>query len=113
MKLTLPLPPSLNNLYANTKRGRWKTDEGKAYAKEAGWKAKEQGAEYLGKVDVVVTYRFHMNRRGDLSNRVKAIEDALTGIVWHDDRQVQRYTAERVAPDGEPYVEVEITEIEA
>jgi crossover junction endodeoxyribonuclease RusA len=110
--LVLPLPPSLNNLYANGKNGgRFKTPEAEAYAHEAGWRAKEQGAQYLGKAEVVVNYRFYMNRRGDVSNRVKAVEDALTGIVWHDDRQVQRYTAERLPPMGNPRVEVEIEPI--
>lgn len=32
----------------------------------------------------------------DLTNLVKCIEDALTGIVWHDDRQVWRSTLSKV-----------------
>jgi Holliday junction resolvase RusA-like endonuclease len=113
VKLTLPLPPSLNNLYANTARGRWKTEEGRTYQRQVQTLAAYQGAEWLGKAEVEVHYWFHMNRRGDVSNRVKAVEDALTGVIWENDRQVRRFTAERVPPDGEPYVEVEITEIEA
>lgn len=111
MKLVLPLPPSLNNLYANAKRGRRKSAEGRAYAHDAGWRAKEQGAEFLGEAEVVVHYRFYMDKRGDVSNRVKAVEDALTGIVWQDDRYIRRFTAERLPPEGNPRVEVEIEAI--
>ncbi len=37
-----------------------------------------------------------VNHRQDLDNLVKAILDAASGIVWTDDRWVDRFTASRV-----------------
>jgi Holliday junction resolvase RusA-like endonuclease len=41
-----------------------------------------------------------MRATSDLDNAVKAIADALNGIVWADDRQVHELVARRV-DDGQ------------
>ena len=48
-------------------------------------------------------------KRPDLSNIVKCIEDALTGVVWHDDSQIVRLIAIKRYSDY-PRVEVTIQE---
>lgn len=47
----------------------------------------------------------------DASNILKAIEDALNGVVWVDDRQIVDLIVSK-AYDDEPRVEVEVREIE-
>jgi Holliday junction resolvase RusA-like endonuclease len=42
-------------------------------------------------------------KRGDLDNIVKAVKDAGTGVLWVDDSQVWRVSAEKlIAAQGEP-----------
>ncbi|MDQ0158997.1 RusA family crossover junction endodeoxyribonuclease [Alkalibacillus salilacus] len=48
----------------------------------------------------------------DVDNYLKAIKDALNGIIWHDDSQVVNVHIEKYY-DDQPRVEVEIREWEA
>ena len=52
-------------------------------------------------------------RTGDTTNHLKAVEDALTGIVWKDDCQVVETTVEKHYADGDkrPGVTITITEL--
>lgn len=46
----------------------------------------------------------------DLAKLVRAVEDALSGVVWRDDRQIFRYgIIERGWTTGRPRCELEIT----
>lgn len=47
----------------------------------------------------------------DMSNIVKGIEDAMNGIVWHDDSQVVITRTMKIY-DETPRVEVEVREVE-
>ena len=47
----------------------------------------------------------------DMSNIVKGIEDAMNGIVWHDDSQVVITRTMKIY-DETPRVEVEVKEVE-
>lgn len=96
--IELPTPPSINDAYADfvipAKNGkkaramRMLKDEGKRYKADvaailhhAGWTPTAQ--------DVILTIWWRRQRRaGDLSNRVKVLEDALKGCAYHDDSQV-------------------------
>lgn len=53
-------------------------------------------------------------KAGDLTNHRKAVEDALTGVVYCDDSQVvEGFTAKRYAARGEsPGVMIQIKELE-
>lgn len=44
-----------------------------------------------GELRVSFSFYFKDRRRGDLSNYVKAIEDACNKIIWWDDRQIKEY----------------------
>jgi crossover junction endodeoxyribonuclease RusA len=88
VELVLPFPPSTNNIYFNGKKGRVLTDKGREYHKTV--------AEYVAqqKADVMFTGRLAMylifyppdNRRRDLSNFVKALENGLKNAgVYKDD----------------------------
>lgn len=46
-----------------------------------------------------------VTRRGDLSNLIKAVEDALNGLAWDDDSQITSITASMLwteTPDEQP-----------
>lgn len=49
-------------------------------------------------------------KKPDASNVVKAVEDALNGIVWHDDSQIAHLTARKVY-SLEPRVVVRVSEV--
>lgn len=44
--------------------------------------------------------------RGDVDNLAKLVLDAANGLVWKDDRQVMRLTAEIVERDHRPRTEI-------
>lgn len=50
--------------------------------------------------------------RADISNIVKAIEDALQGIIYHNDRQVDEIHVKRIytKTDMKAVIKVEVTE---
>lgn len=59
--------------------------------------------------------RYRHTGRPDLDNLVKGLQDALSGLLWHDDTQVQGYvdTWKWVAAGHEkPHVDVVVTELE-
>ncbi len=67
---------------------RMPSDEMKRYKadvvsrlRQAGWKP------VSGPMVLSITWRRKI-KSGDLSNRVKVLEDALKGLAWHDDSQV-------------------------
>ena len=41
-----------------------------------------------------------LNRRIDSDNVAKALLDALTGLIWHDDRQIRRLLVEKDEGSG-------------
>jgi Holliday junction resolvase RusA-like endonuclease len=56
--------------------------------------------------------REHYPKAADIDNLEKAVMDALTGIVWHDDRQIVAKTTAKylVAGDEQPHVQVRFIE---
>ena len=58
---------------------------------------------------VILAVAFH-GSRGDLSNLVKEVEDALNGEAYADDRQIYRIETTRgLDPDHEPGAHVTLT----
>lgn len=49
------------------------------------------------------------DRRGDLSNRIKILEDALNGVAWDDDSQVEAISIVRGLDKKNPRIEIEVT----
>lgn len=89
--LTLPLPPSTNNLFRNVNRhGRVRTDAYKAWADEAGWALKMQRPTPIeGAVSISITVH-RVSKSSDLDNRAKAVLDLLvTHGVIEDDNLVE------------------------
>jgi crossover junction endodeoxyribonuclease RusA len=91
--LTIPAPPSVNNLFSNSVRGRFKTPAYKAWLAEAGWRVREQMAAdgcdpVPGRVVIVMGVE-RTSLRADLDNTAKAAIDLLVSMkVIDDDRFV-------------------------
>lgn len=108
--LTLPLPPSTNNLYRNVHgKGRVLNKEGREYKQLARMLA--MGARLpLLRCDVLLemTVYFPNRRRRDLSNTLKIVEDALKGVAYADDSQVARIVLTRRYDNANPRAEVTV-----
>jgi Holliday junction resolvase RusA-like endonuclease len=89
--LDLPLPPSVNNMFANNPLGgRFRTTAYRRWASDARWSVIAQTPmPRLVAPPYRVEIELPRGMRGDISNRVKAIEDLLVAAgVLEDDRHV-------------------------
>jgi crossover junction endodeoxyribonuclease RusA len=114
--LTLPYPPSVNRYWRNVNGRTILSAEGRRYRQEAANKAV---ADYIekktpwpcapafpaGALAVQIAATAPDRRKRDLDNILKAVLDALTGLVWTDDAQVENlliyWTRPRVCPGGQ------------
>lgn len=112
MKLILPYPVSANRYWRSVvvqrrdgpKKPRAVTfvsEEAKAYKEECAWRAKSAGcrAPISGLVELRIALVPKNRVCMDLDNALKVTIDALKGIVYGDDSQVFKITAERRDPD--------------
>lgn len=112
---TLPMPPSANKYWRHIIiKGRATvlvSQEARDYKREVGKLAKRLGMPLLtGKVQL--TIQMHRGqKKGDLSNRIKVIEDALKGVAYHDDEQVVQINASRFESPGNPHIVISIVEV--
>jgi crossover junction endodeoxyribonuclease RusA len=110
--LTLPYPPSVNHLYAVVNGRKVLSAKGRQYIALVHDTARRQlGAVCLGAVRIAYTATVFPpdHRRRDLSNLVKAVEDALTKAgIWDDDSQVDdlRWIRGTPAKGGSLFVEI-------
>lgn len=116
--LSLPWPPSANNLYPTSRAGiRFLSSDGKKYHAEVHARVLEQLRTYprlAGRLAVTLACNPPDKRRRDLSNVEKAVGDALTKAnVWLDDSQIDdlRIVRDVVLVGGR--VVVTITELPA
>lgn len=90
--VTLPFPPSTNNLFINTSRGRIRSSKYDQWATEAGWELlRQRPSKVAGPVSL--TFEFQSgkdNRKRDITNLLKAPEDLLVkhGIIEADDNTI-------------------------
>lgn len=102
----LPLPPSANTYWRNVKGRTLVSREARDYKKEVGLLAKRLGMRVLtGDVRLTIHVGFP-TRRGDLSNRIKVLEDALIGVGYEDDKQIVAINAMKILAPGNPHVVV-------
>jgi len=83
------LPATINNAYPTGKSGRrYLSEEGRAWKDELAWSFKSRKPS---KKDFIVEIflEFGDNRKRDIDNGLKLILDALSGIIWEDDKQVR------------------------
>lgn len=85
----VPVPPSVNKLFRNVPgKGRAKTREYRDWQAVARRELRRQKPTFFdGKVVILITVERH-DKSSDIDNRVKALLDALKGIVIVDDKHV-------------------------
>lgn len=115
MRITLKgNPKSTGHIYKYACRGSFPTmymnSEGKSLKEDYGWQAKQQWKEKIikGDVEIFVDIYFGTKRKCDWDNFHKLSMDALTGIVWEDDSQVQKATVTKNYSKENPRIEIEI-----
>ena len=123
LTLTLPYPISANRYWRPVNLGKHisivPTKEAKQYREQVGWIARGAGARQPLQGRIAVDLKLYPHRPQDwktrqrklgaawddsvqcidLTNAEKVLMDALNGVAFEDDKQVRRYTAERMEPD--------------
>ncbi len=103
--------PSVNKYYRHTRDGRhYISQEGKAFKERLGWMARAKKVECTDQpVELVfIWYCKKGCRGGDIDNRLKVILDALEGIVYKNDKQVVKITAQKVLNAGVDGARIEV-----
>ncbi len=109
-------PISTNNCYYHAGRGvTFLTSKAKALKEDYRWQAKQQFKKKIltGELEVIIRFYFGTKRKYDWDNFHKLSMDALTGIVWADDSQIQRATVEKFYDKQNPRIEIEVFELDA
>ena len=73
----------------------------------------EARKQYKGKVmsvncDMEIILFFKDKRRRDVDNYSKLVLDALEGVVYEDDKQIQKLTVEKRISVEDPRIEIQI-----
>ena len=103
-------PISTQHLYKNHGHIRFMTKEAKELKESYQWQAKTQWKKPIIKGDVRVEIKlfFKDKRRRDWDNWHKVSCDALTGIVWEDDCQIQEAKVTKHIDEKRPRIEIEV-----
>lgn len=100
--LSLPIPPSANNLFVNSKRGRYKSQRYRDWEAEAEsclWQQKPFDV-VIGAYEVEITLPEMI--RGDIDNRIKGLVDFMADKgITPDDKHMWKVSIER-NPNVEP-----------
>lgn len=95
--ITLPFPPSLNNLFINVRRGRIRSQKYDSWLQEAGQEImRQRPSKCQGPVSIKYEFQDGRdNRKRDLDNLAKAPNDLLVshGIIEADDGSIVRSIA--------------------
>lgn len=116
MKLTLPIPPTVNHYWRMVGRRIILSKAGRLYKERTHYLALAQGARPIHapqEVQITIVW-YRESKRGDLDNRLKPLLDALQGAAYQNDSQVARI--EMVRDDSCPKegrMDVTITALEA
>lgn len=108
MTLTLPYPPTVNHMYRRARGHLALTPEALAFRHAVRMIAMMQDVRPItGPVAVFIDV-YRPRRRGDLDNVLKAVLDALNGIAYRDDEQVEQINANRYEDKRAPRIEVSV-----
>ncbi len=114
LELTLPMPPSVNSLFATVGRRRVLSKRGREYVKAVGDAVREHAPSVsfgASRLRLSMTLYPANRRRADLDNRVKALADSLCKAgLFDDDSQVDflQVTRAEVRPPGSCVVVLEV-----
>ena len=92
--ITLPFPPSTNNMFINSKYGRFRSQKYESWIMEAGNEIlRQRPSKVAGPVFLSFEFQDGRDKRKrDISNLIKAPEDLLVkhGIIEADDQSIVR-----------------------
>lgn len=113
--LTLPLSPSLNNLYFSVGRRRVLSQRGREYHRAVADVVLRDLPSHIrfgkARLKLTVTVYPATRRRFDIDNRVKAVSDSLCKAgMFDDDEQVDELHVMRgdIRPPGSVVVEISV-----
>lgn len=112
MKITLDtLPLSTNQLYANGGYGRRiLSPKGRVNKEAMAWEAMAQrrGEPLTGPIAVHV-FLWWPDRRGRDVDNIKALLDAMNGVLWVDDKQIVFLLVEKGVDAARPRCELDVS----
>lgn len=116
LTLRLPYPPSVNTYWRNIGRGRTiLSKRGREYKRDVQAAVLEQMGRrkaMSGRLRVSIWLTMPDHRCRDISNTIKAAEDALTTAgVWHDDEQIDQLVVYRLGVSKPGWATVRIREL--
>lgn len=112
------VPQSTNHVYKHACRGGFSrvymSADGRALKEDYQWQAKGQfhGEPLRGRLSIDVTIYFATKRKVDWDNFHKLSMDALTGIVWEDDSQIEEARVRKAYDRHNPRIEIAISVLE-
>lgn len=113
LRLTIPWPPSANNIWRNAGRQTYLSPLYKRFIAEVFARVPRQVSDwkaFAGPVRVTITWHPPTRREYDIDNKLKPTLDALTRLgVWLDDAQVieLRVTKGPIVKGGQATIEIE------
>lgn len=107
---TLPLPPSANRYWRLGRGHLYPSEEARAYKLSALVRAKSQGMRVMSGPVVLSLTVYREAKRGDLSNRIKVLEDALQGVAYENDSQVCELHAAQFEDPANPRVRITVSQ---
>jgi crossover junction endodeoxyribonuclease RusA len=111
INFTIPGKPlSTNHMYGQHGKRRFMYKEGKEYKEKVIKIVKELNPKLLESNDlsIHIKYYFPDNRRRDCSNYEKGLLDALSGLLYKDDSQLQRVILEKFIDKDNARTEVKL-----
>jgi len=110
------IPPSVNHCYGLRcvcKRDiKYPTKEMKQYKEFVKKHLPEMPKPFEGPVALIAVFFFNDNRRRDIDNCMKVLQDSMNGVMWKDDSQIIILHAEKQnSTQGYPFVHVIIEEL--
>ena len=112
-RATLPYPPQSNHLYTVVRGRKVLSSKGRAYRKQIEAYRPVIGP-FTGRIKLTIYAYMPDNRKRDLSNILKSLEDAMTSAgFWNDDSQIDDLRIVRTGVESPGRVEVYIQTIGA
>lgn len=108
-KFRVPYPPSANRYWRHTNGRIYRSSEASDYIGDVAFEAARQRVQCItGRVAVSLRI-YRPLRSGDLDNRLKVLLDALNGIAYDDDGDIEELHVYRFDDKHDPRVEVEVS----
>lgn len=106
-------PVSTNHVYKRHGYVIYMSAEGRALKESYQMQALSQRGGHRAndsKYQVDIKLYFKDHRQRDIDNYGKILLDSLTGIIWNNDKQVNKMCVEKFIDKQEPRIEVDIYE---